>query len=161
MPPSPNIDPQKILAVVALAVALAIILIRWIREAASKAPPDPWPQELDLAVRAREATPVCINCLYPQEGHRWFCPHCAYPGGEYVTMMPYLQIFATGEVLRRGVIGPPEKGFARKALFVILSACEYAIFAPVYWYWMLRKSRGEPICLARRKDLKFEETASP
>ena len=158
MPPAPDIDPQKIVAIVAVAVALAIILTRRIRELAAKIPPDPWSREIDLAVKAREATPVCVNCLQPQEGHRWFCPHCAYPSGDYVTMMPYLQIFATGEVLRRGVMGRPEPGVARKAFFVIFSASEYAIFAPVYWFWMVRKACGKPICHVRREPLKFEES---
>ncbi len=161
MSPAPEFEPEKGIALVAAGAALVIILIRRIREIASRGSPDPWPQEVDLAVKARDAIPVCINCLYPQEGHRWFCPHCAFPAGEYVTMMPYLQIFATGEVLRRGVMGTPETGFARKALFVIYSASEYAFFAPVYWFWMVRKAGGKPICHARRQELKFEEGAEP
>jgi hypothetical protein len=161
MSPAQDYDPQQTIALVALVAALAIYLFRKIREIASKTSPDPWPQEVDLAVKARDAVPMCINCLYPQEGHRWFCPHCAFPTGEYVTIMPYLQIFAVGEVFRRGVIGPPETGFARKAFFVIYSASEYVVFAPIYWFWMARKARGKPICRARRDDLKFEEPVYP
>ena len=159
MSPAQDFDAQKAIALVAGGLALAIFLFRKIRAMAAEAPPDPWPQEVDVAVKAREAIPVCTNCLFPQEGHRWFCPHCGYPAGEYVTTMPYLQIFAVGEVFRRGVLGPPEKGFARKAFLVIYSVCEYAIFAPVYWFWMVRKSRGKPICTARREGLKFDEAA--
>lgn len=58
-------------------------------------------------------------------------------------LMPYLQIFTVGEVLRRGVTGPPEKGFAIKAGLVVYSLTQYAVFAPLYWFWMARKARGE------------------
>ena len=152
--PEQEFDPQKIIALVVVGVALIIVLIRRFR---ASAPPDPWSSEIDQAVKARDAIPVCSNCLYPQAGHRWFCPHCAFPTGDYVTSMPYLQIFAIGEVLRRGVIGLPERGFARKAFFVIFSASEYLAFAPIYWFWMVRKAHGKPICQARRDELKFEE----
>lgn len=90
-------------------------------------------------------TPLCLNCAAPQGGHRWFCPKCGFPGGEYVVLMPYLQIFTVGEVLRRGVTGPPEKGFAIKAGLVVYSLTQYAVFAPLYWFWMARKARGKPI----------------
>jgi hypothetical protein len=140
--------------VLAIFLAAAISFAR--EKIAGGFPPDPWPEEVDLSVRAPDAIPLCIDCLYPQEGRPWFCPHCRYPTGEFVTMMPYLRIFSVGEILRRGVVGPPEKGLALKAGFVLLSA-QYSLFAPVYWYWMVRKSRGRPICYAQRKDLTFEE----
>ena len=159
MPTSQDFDPQKAIALVAVGTALAIILVRKIRHIASTAPPDPWPEEIDLAVKDRGAIPVCVNCLYPQEGHRWLCPHCAFPTGEYVTTMPYLQVFAVGEFFRRGVIGPPAMGFIGLAAFVFYSASQYAPFAPIYWFWMIRRASGKPICSEHRKDLKFEETA--
>jgi hypothetical protein len=139
-----------------LGVASILVLICRIREIASKIPPDPWSQEVDLAVRAKDAIPVCINCLYPQQGHRWFCPHCGFPVGEYNTAMPYLQIFSLGELLRRGVVGPPEKGFTLKLGFFLYSF-EYALLAPIYWFWLVRKACGKPICQAQRKELPFEE----
>jgi len=140
-----------------LGVASILVLICRIREIASKIPPDPWPQEVDLAVRAKDAVPVCINCLYPQQGQRWFCPHCGCTTGEYVTMMHYLWVFPQGEVFRRGVIGPPEKNFALTLGYVLYSVTQYSIFAPIYWFWMVRKACGKPICQAQRKDLQFEE----
>ena len=159
MSPASITESENLFALVAFGAAGIYFLVRWVMEYAAKAPPDPWPQEVDVAVKAREAVPVCVNCLHPQEGHRWFCPNCAYPSGDYVTLMPYLQVFAVGEVLRRGVIGPPEKGFGRKMFLVIYSASEYAVFAPVYWFWMWRKARGKPICRAQKTELNFEEPA--
>jgi hypothetical protein len=120
---------------------------------------DPWTREIDDAVHARDAVPLCVDCLCPLEGHHWFCPHCGFPAADCVMIMPYLQIFPVAEVLRRGVMGPPENGFAKKFGFVILSLAQYSVFAPIYWYWMARKAGGRPICQAKRHDLKFEEEA--
>ncbi len=153
MSPVPEITAEKTIAWVSAAAVFTGLLIWRIREIASHARADPWPEEIDHAVRAREAVPLCVNCLCPQDDHPWFCPHCGYPAGEYVTMMPYLQIFAVGEVFRRGVIGPPEKDFGQKAFFVLSSVGEYFFFAPLYWFWMARKASGKPICQARRIEL--------
>jgi hypothetical protein len=140
------------------ATAVFTGLLAWrIREIASHARADPWPPEADIAARARDAVPLCVNCLCPQEGHPWFCPHCGFPAGEYVTTMPYLQVFALGELFRRGVIGPPEKGFVQKVFFVLSSAGEYFLFAPLYWFWMARKASGKPICQAKRIELGPDE----
>jgi hypothetical protein len=69
--------------------------------------------------------------------------------------MPYLQNFAIGEMFRRGVLGPPEKGVGRKAFLIVYAAAEYGPFAPVYWYWMIRKAKGKPICYTRREHFTF------
>jgi hypothetical protein len=143
----------SLLLIVLLGIAISLAC----EKTADGFPPDPWPKEVDISVRAPDAIPLCIDCLYPQEEHPWFCPHCHFPTGECVPMMHYLQIFSLGEVLRCGVIGPPEKGLARKIFLIFLSISQYAIFAPIYWYWMARKSRGRPICHAQRKDIAFEE----
>jgi hypothetical protein len=156
---SPEITAARIIAWVSAGAALVGPFVWWVHSIARHAPADPWPEEIDHAVRAREAVPLCVNCLCSQDDHPWFCPHCGYPAGEYVTMMPYLQIFAVGEVFRRGVIGPPEKGFALKAFFVLYSISELSVFAPIYWFWMVRKARGKPICQARKVDLEFTEVA--
>jgi hypothetical protein len=121
--------------------------------------PDPWSLDVDRAMRGADAVPLCTNCLYPQDDGKWFCPHCDFPGGEYVATMPYLLIFPMGELLRRGVIGPPEKGFGLKLFFVLYSLAQYSLFAPIYWYWMARKASGRPICQAVRKEIPFEDIA--
>jgi hypothetical protein len=125
----------------------------------SQPQPDPWPEEVDAAIRHPTATPLCISCLTPQARDEWFCPHCAFPTGDFVPLMPYLQIFPVAEVLRRGVIGPPERRLGVQLFLVALSFSQYTLFAPVYWFWMLRRARGRPICPERRKDIVFDEIA--
>ena len=136
-------------------------LARLIRDLWSHVPPDPWPQEIDAAVRLPEAVPLCIDCLYPQEAHRWFCPHCGEPTGDQVALMPYLQVFVMGELFRNGVMGPPERRKGVVFFLFVYSAAQYGLFAPLYWFWMLRKAQGEPICHELRRDLPLAEEAQP
>lgn len=119
--------------------------------------PDPWSGDIDRETRKRSAIPICTNCLSPQFGHHWFCPNCRFPSGNFVHVMPYLYLFTLGEVLRRGVTGPPEKGAFRKLGLVILSFQSYAVFAPIYWFWMVRKSIGKPICESDKPEPRFHE----
>lgn len=126
-----------------------------------ESPPDPWPADVDEAVRRRDATPLCLHCLAPQPGHRWFCAHCGFPVGDQVMWMEYLPIFAVGEVLRRGVMGPPERHLPRTLGFLVYSGAQYGPFAPLYWYWMVGKALGRPISVARRPELRFEDDPAP
>jgi len=146
---------EALIAKASLATATALALTSWLRRVASRTAPDPWPREVDVGVRDPTAIPLCVNCTYPQEGHCWFCPYCGFPSGEYVATMPYLYIFALGESLRRGVTGPPERNAGQSVFLVMFSACQYTIFAPFYWYWMVRKSNGRPICRAWRREPSF------
>jgi hypothetical protein len=123
--------------------------------------PDPWPAEIDAAVKDATAEPLCINCLYPQAPHQWFCPHCNYPTGDCVPLMHYLQIFPMGELLRRGVMGPPERRAGVQFFLIVFSTTQYALFAPVYWYWMARRASGRPIGFEVRRDLPEEISDSP
>ena len=93
---------------------------------------------------------LCLDCLAPQEGHLWFCPQCGAPSGEYVNTMPYLYLFSMGEGFRRGVTGPPEKRPAINAGLLLAATTQYAVFAPLYWFWMYRKAQGKPL---DRRDL--------
>jgi hypothetical protein len=148
---------EALVAAAAASVAAACALAAWLRHVASRTASDPWPRDVDLEVRDPGCVPLCVSCLLPQPGRPWLCPRCAYPSGDYVTLMPYLQNFALGELFRRGVAGPTERGFGRAAILVLLSAGEYQLFAPVYWFWMYRKARGRPICQARPEPLAIED----
>ena len=108
--------------------------------------PDPWPTEIDRAVRDPQAEALCLHCLFPQGPHPRFCPHCGIPTGHFVALMPYEKIFVLEEVLRRGVMGPPQKRVGAQLFLVALSTIQYAVFAPIYWFWMLRRAQGRPIC---------------
>lgn len=155
-----ELDPEKLIGGIGIVVGLAIIFIRWFLGLLRHVPADPWSPEIDQAVRKRDAVPVCVECLCPQEGHRWFCPHCGFPSGEYVTTMPYLYIFTYGELLRRGVTGPPDKSSGRFLGFAVFSAAQYSLFFPVYWFWLIRKACGKPIGQPSRPDLKFVDPDS-
>jgi hypothetical protein len=133
-------------------------LAQLLRETFPGAQPDPWPPEVDATVRARDARPLCLNCTYPQEERRWFCPNCGFPAGEYVATMPYLYIFLLGEGMRRGVTGPPERNLPRTLFYVLFSASQYSVFAPVYWFWMTRRADGHPICQNPGRDFDPGET---
>ena len=131
-------------------------LAQYLRSALPPASPDPWPPELDQAVRQADATPLCVSCLRPQDGHFWFCPNCGFPSGNYAAAMPYVSLFLDGELFRRGVSGPPEPGLGRTFFLVIYSASTYHVFAPLYWFWMVRKAVGRPICQQYRKEYVVE-----
>lgn len=131
-------------------------LANWLRRVA----PDPWPPEIGATVNEKSAVPLCLNCLFPQGPHAWFCPACGFPTGDYVVLMPYLQNFVVGEVLRRGVMGPPERRPGVKWFLVIYSIFQYAIFAPAYWYWMRRRASGKPIGTERRPELVLDDEAT-
>ena len=123
--------------------------------------PDPWSAEIDTAVRKPDAVPLCVNCLHPQEGHFWFCPHCGCPTGPYVATMPYLNIFLDGEIFRRGVMGPPEKRKSVLFFQAFYAAANYSFFVPIYWFWMIRRAQGRPICEEKRRELRFEDDVGP
>ena len=123
--------------------------------------PDPWTAEIDAAIKDPAAVPLCVNCLFPQEPHRWFCPHCAFPTGDYVPLMPYLYIFPSAEILRRGVMGPPERRVGVQLFLIVFAFSQYSVFAPIYWFWMYRRSTGRPICQEQRKDIPDQPEAFP
>jgi hypothetical protein len=74
-------------------------------------------------------------------------------------MDPYLQIFLIGDTLRKGVLGPPERKTSAQLFLVAFSLSQYAVFAPLYWFWMIRRAQGKPICAERRRPIEFDETA--
>lgn len=120
-------------------------LARAVRAIFSAPHPDPWAPEVDAEVKAPSAVPLCISCLSPQPPHRWLCQCCGFPTGDFAPMMHYVQIYALGDLLRRGVTGAPERKIGVQVFLVLLATSQYGIFAPVYWYWMLRRARGRPI----------------
>lgn len=159
MPSDVDYDPENFIGGVALAGALALAFVAWLHRQFQKMPKDPWPDEIDREVRSSEARPVCTNCLFPHAGHHWICPHCGFPGGEYLTVMPYLQVFPLGEFFLRGVTGAPERNAPKTIMFVIVALLNYNIFAVIYWYWMVRRAVGVPIREERRPELHFEDDA--
>jgi hypothetical protein len=62
-----------------------------------------------------------------------------------------------GHVLRRGVVGPPDRRMGVNAFLFLLAIQQYAFFAPVYWFWLMRKWRGKPICEEKHWPVQFED----
>jgi hypothetical protein len=97
-------DPNMIvggLGVGLLALAALWRLIGWVRDAPPT--PDPWDAEVEQKLQEPETLEVCHRCLTPQEPDAWFCKHCGAAVGPYNNMMPFLNVFSEGEVLRNGV----------------------------------------------------------
>ena len=95
--------------------------------------PDPWTAELDAAVHAPDAIPVCLHCTTPCDLPVWFCPVCGAAVGPYNNVMPYLYIFSIGEALRSGV--GPEAHFTpfRTVAYAAIALAAYGLIAPLYF----------------------------
>jgi fatty acid desaturase len=94
-------DPNLIVAgygVAVLVLAAFWRFIVWVRNAPVR--PDPWDAEVEHQLQ--EAPEACPHCSTPQSPTAWFCPQCGRAVGPYNNLMPYLQVFSEGEVLRNG-----------------------------------------------------------
>jgi hypothetical protein len=94
-------DPNLIIGDLALgALALAALwrLVVWIRDAPVR--PDPWDGEAEKQLQSAPET--CPHCSTPQPPTAWFCEHCGRAVGPYNNLMPFLNVFSEGEVLRNG-----------------------------------------------------------
>jgi hypothetical protein len=87
-----------IYAVIGVAGYLFWRLLAWVRSAPTK--PDPWDAEVEKEIEA--APEICPHCSTPQPPTAWFCEHCGRAVGPYNNLMPYIQVFSEGEVLRNG-----------------------------------------------------------
>ena len=110
---------------------------------ARPATPDPWGPEVTEAMEQPDATAVCPHCQCPHEATRWFCSECGRSVGDYNNLNPYLYLFSLGEVLREGTSGRVRKSWLTVAGYVVLSLIEYAVFAPIYWFFLFRNLSGK------------------
>lgn len=118
-----------------LALAVLWRLIVWVRNAPQT--PDPWDAEVEQKLQDPEVQQACHRCLTPQEPGAWFCQHCGTAVGPYNNLMPFLNVFSEGEVLRNGVGGR----FRNRPLIVIgyflITLGIFPILAPIYWLSLL------------------------
>jgi len=89
------------LGLASLAVAAFWRLIVWVRDAPVK--PDPWGEAVQKQLE--EAPEICPHCSTPQLSSAWFCPRCGCAVGPYNNLMPFVNIFSEGEVLRNCTSG--------------------------------------------------------
>ena len=64
--------------------------------------------------------------------------------------------FLNGELFRRCVMGAPENRKGVLVFLVVCSTASYTFFAPLYWFWMVRRAQGKPICHEREWDFEIE-----
>jgi hypothetical protein len=123
----------------ALLVAFGVLCIRawvWFREGPQKS--DPWDAEIANAMEEETAEPLCYHCLAPQKEIRWFCPECGASVGPYNNYDPYLRLFSQGQLLRSGVLDQVPRRPLIILGYIILPLAFFSIFAPVYWYFLIR-----------------------
>jgi hypothetical protein len=111
-------------------------LVLWVQEAPLK--PDPWEAEVEQGLQRPDAQPVCHRCFSPQPLGQWFCEHCGSAVGPYNNLMPYVNAFSEGEVFRNGVTDRMRASPLTLAGYLLASLHSYVIFAPVYWFFLLR-----------------------
>ncbi len=121
--------------------AVGYRIIRWFRDA--KLTPDPWGPEVEREVQDAEARELCHRCLTPQPERGWFCEHCGASIGPYNNYMPYVDVFAQGEVLRAGTRDHLRPSFFIILGYVIVSLAMYSIFAPIYLFFVIRHLHGQ------------------
>jgi hypothetical protein len=141
-------DPYQVIAGLGITFLCLVGLWRlivWVREAPVK--PDPWDNEVEQKLSDPETAEVCPHCLTQQSPTAWFCGHCGKAVGPYNNLMPFLNVFSEGEVLRNGTTGR----FRNRPLIIIgymlLSLAAYSVFAPVFWIALLsnlKRPRNEP-----------------
>ena len=128
-----------------LALAAFWRLIVWVREAPRT--PDPWDAETQQKISEPEAQEICPHCSTPQPPDAWFCAHCGLAVGPYNNLMPYVQVFSEGEVLRNGTGGRLRKSPLILIGYVLMTASSFAFLAPIYWLSLLlnwNRQPGEP-----------------
>ena len=123
-------------------------LLFWIKS--SPVHPDPWDAALEQAVQADDAVPVCHRCLTPAPPGQWFCETCGTAVGPYNNLMPYVNLFSEGEVLRSGVTDRVRLNALTVTGYVLLSlgflafTPVFLLLAPVYWFSVFKNLFSRP-----------------
>ena len=86
------------LAIGGLVLAALWKVVAWVRDAPVR--PEPWDVEVEHQLQT--AQEICPHCSTPQPPTAWFCEHCGRAVGPYNNLMPYVNVFSEGEVLRNG-----------------------------------------------------------
>ena len=132
-------DREHFIGVVALAVLVCVQLGHVVARARrTPATPDPWDKEIEKSLHEPEAVEVCHRCFNPITPNSWFCTHCGCAVGPYNNLMPYLNYFSQGEVLRNGVNDKLRQNALIISGYLLVSLNLYMIFAPIYWILFFR-----------------------
>ncbi|MDB6056256.1 MAG: hypothetical protein JWO95_100 [Verrucomicrobiales bacterium] len=97
---------QSDLKIVAVAVVifLGVCIYRLVQRFRRLIPTaDPWSDDVQASVCDENAVPVCHRCFTGQEPNTLFCPKCGTAVGDYNNILPWVQVFSEGEVLRNSL----------------------------------------------------------
>jgi hypothetical protein len=111
-------------------------LVRWLFTGPTR--PDPWDETISAQIESTDATPLCHRCVTIHSHAAHFCPNCGAAVGDYNNVLPFEQLFSEGEVFRNGTTQRFRPTFLVVCGYLLLSAAAYMIFAPVYWFFLLR-----------------------
>ncbi|MGA2865061.1 MAG: hypothetical protein ABSF95_11325 [Verrucomicrobiota bacterium] len=129
------------LALLIIGTAFGCRIFVWLREATRT--PDPWGPEVEEAVEAEDATPLCPHCLAPQEHNGWFCPECGHTCGQYGNYLPSVYIFSIGQGVRGGVEQRNPWSPLVTAGYVFIALGYFTVVAPVYCLFLfINRSRS-------------------
>jgi hypothetical protein len=132
-------DPATGVGVLGIVILLCFglwMLIRWLVNGPQE--PDPWSDEVAAEIAKDDAVPLCHRCLAPHDSWVDFCPDCGAPVGPYTNWLPYPYLFSIGHTLRIGASGDFRRSPLTIAGFFCLGIAEYALFAPIYWFMLLK-----------------------
>ncbi|HTY86393.1 MAG TPA: hypothetical protein VMB80_02925 [Candidatus Acidoferrum sp.] len=141
-------DPNQIVG--GLGVGLLLLgglwrLIGWIREAPVH--PDPWDAEVQQKLEDPDIQEVCRHCSTPLMPGAWFCECCGSAVGPYNNLMPYVNAFSEGEVFRNGVANRLRNKPIILVGYLLISLGSYAVFAPLYWFFLLSNLKRQSSCI--------------
>lgn len=105
------------------------------------ASPNPWDEQVEQSIQEPDATPICRRCLQPHDENARYCAHCGLPVDALVPLSPFHQVFAIGDVLLTGTQRKFPVNWMTISGYVLLSMAQYLIFAPFYWFFLLRNVR--------------------
>jgi hypothetical protein len=135
MNPAP-LNPAFLIIGIVVVGCGVFLLIEWIRQTAIQ--PEPWGLDVDEAIHREDAVPVCHHCFAPQPAGTHFCPECGKASDPCTNLLPFDYLFSVGELVRTGATGNFRVTPFSVIGYVLLSMVEYAIFAPIYWFFLLR-----------------------
>ena len=122
---------------------LGTVMAKWFRRVPIA--PDPWDAKIAAGPEDDLSVPVCHHCFTPLEPRGWYCPQCNSSVGPYNNCLPFPRAFALGEVFRNGVHEHIGGGAIVVLGYLLSSAVQYSIFAPVYWYFLFKNLANYPI----------------
>ena len=123
-------------AAMALAVVFIWRIIHWFINGPKT--PDPWDEQVAAELAGEDAQPICPHCLTAHDELQHFCSDCGAPVGTCTNLMPFVYLFSISHILRIGTSETFKRSRFLIVSFFFLGLAQYSIFAPVYWFKLLK-----------------------